>query len=365
MLDWPALLDAAVRGGGMLTHYQPIVDLARGSVVGYEALARFGVGPSTVDWFEAALALGRTPELEAAALRAAFADRPTLPADTFLTVNIGPDVLEHPAVDEVLRDQGDLSGVVIELTEHARVDSYLALTPTLERLRAAGAIFALDDAGSGYSGLQHLLQIRPEIIKLDRSLVESVNRDEAKRSLVEMLGAFASRTDAWLLAEGVETLAELETVARLGVPLAQGYYLARPGAAWPTVSDLICRQLRSFASRSREPTLGSLVQSAPTARDPATAAEMLGRGGADLVVVLDGHGRPVATVGSRGLLSSIRDTSLLVSVDTPIAEAAQRAIKRPDGHRFHPIVCTDGAGRFVGVVHMERILEFLATAQAG
>lgn len=362
--DWPARLDAAVLGGGIRTHYQPIVDLARGTVVGYEGLARFGLGPSPVAWFEAALALGRTAELEAAAIRAAFAGRAALPPNTFLTVNVGPDVLEHPAIREVLNDQGDLGGVVIELTEHARVDSYLALEPTLERLRSAGAIFALDDAGSGYAGFQHLLQIRPEIIKLDRSLVASVDRNEAKRSLVEMLGAFASRMDAWLLAEGVETQAELETLARLGVPLAQGYYLARPGGPWPEVSDLTCRQLRSLASRSREPTLSSLVESARTAPDATSAVEAFGRDSAGLVVVLDGHGRPVATVEARGLLPSVRDTSLHVSVDTPIAEAAQRAIKRPGGHHFHPIVCTDDSGRFVGLVHMERVLEFLA-AQAG
>jgi EAL domain-containing protein (putative c-di-GMP-specific phosphodiesterase class I) len=358
------MLDAATRDGGILTHYQPIVDLARGTVVGYEGLARFGPGPSPVDWFDAALALGRTPELEAAAVRAAFVGRPALPRNTFLTVNVGPDVLEHPAVREVLSDQGDLAGVVIELTEHARVESYLALEPSLERLRSAGAIFALDDAGSGYAGLQHLLQIRPEIVKLDRALVESVNRDEAKRSLVEMLGTFASRMDAWLLAEGVETQAELETMARLGVPLAQGYYLARPGGPWPEVSGPTCRRLRSLASRSREPTLSSLLENASTAPDATSAAEVFGRDSVDLVVVLDPRGRPVATVEARGLMTSVRNTSLHVNVDTPIAEAAQRAIKRPDGHRFHPIVCTDDRGRFVGLVHMERVLEFLAAGRA-
>jgi EAL domain-containing protein (putative c-di-GMP-specific phosphodiesterase class I) len=375
VLDWPELLDAALLEGGIETHYQPIVDLVRGVVVGYEGLARFtphspggpAVAPSSappVAWFEAALTLGRVPELEAAAIRAAFAGRTALPINTFLTVNVGPDVLEHPAIREVLSDQGDLGGVVIELTEHARVDSYLALEPSLERWRSAGAMFALDDAGSGYAGFQHLLQIRPEIIKLDRALVASVDRDEGKRSLVEMLGAFAGRIDAWLLAEGVETLQELETVARLGVPLAQGYYLARPGPAWPQVSDVTGRHLRSLASPSEEPTLSSLIESARTASDAASAAEVFRADDCDLVVVLDAHGRPVATVGERGLLSNVRVTSLQVSVDTLVADAARRAMQRPDEHRFHPIVCTDDTGRFMGLVRMERVLEFLA-AQAG
>jgi EAL domain-containing protein (putative c-di-GMP-specific phosphodiesterase class I) len=359
--DWSVLLDAAVHTGGIRTHYQPIVDLARGAVVGYEGLARFAPGASPLAYFEAAAALGRVAELEVAAIRSAFTGRPTLPRNTFLTVNVGPDVLEHPAVVEALTSQGSLGGVVIELTEHARVESYLALEPALRRLRSAGAMIAIDDAGSGYAGLQHLLQIRPEIIKLDRALVAAVDRDEAKRSLVAMLGTFASRMDAWLLAEGVETLAELETVARLGVPLAQGYYLARPGAVWPRVSDLTSRRLRSFASRSEGPTLRSLVENACTARDTAAAAEAFAEDDVDIVVVLNPHGRPVATLGATGLLSSVRDSSLQVSVDTPVAEAAQRAITRPREHHFHPIVCTDDVGRFVGLVRMERVVEFLST----
>jgi EAL domain-containing protein (putative c-di-GMP-specific phosphodiesterase class I) len=354
------LLDTAVHADGIRTHYQPIVDLARGAVVGYEGLARFAPGAPPFAYFEAAAALGRVGELEAAAIRSALSGRPTLPRNTFLTVNVGPDVLEHPAIVEVLTGQGGLGGVVIELTEHARVDSYLALEPSLARLRSAGAMIAVDDAGSGYAGLQHLLQIRPEIIKLDRALVASVDRDEAKRSLVAMLGTFASRMDAWLLAEGVETLAELETMARLGVPLAQGYYLARPGVAWPEVSELTCRRLRSFAAGSREPTLRALVEDGTTADDAASAAAAFAAGDVDIVVVLNAHGRPVATQEAAGLLSSVRDSSLQVSVDTSVAEAAQRAITRPREHRFHPIVCTDDLGRFVGLVRMERIVEFLA-----
>jgi EAL domain-containing protein (putative c-di-GMP-specific phosphodiesterase class I) len=359
--DWSVLLDNAVHAGGIRTHYQPIVDLARGTVVGYEGLARFAPGAPPFAYFEASAALGRVGELEAAAIRSALAGRPHLPRNTFLTVNVGPDVLEHPAIVEVLTGQGSLGGVVIELTEHARVDSYLALKPSLARLRSAGAMIAIDDAGSGYAGLHHLLEVRPEIIKLDRALVASVDRDESKRSLVVMLGTFASRMDAWLLAEGVETFAELETMARLGVPLAQGYYLARPGAAWPEVNELTCRRLRSFASRSREPTLRALVEDARTTRDEAGAVAAFAAEDVDIVVVLSAHGRPVATLEAAGLLTSVRDSSLQVSVDTPVTEAAHRAINRPREHRFHPLVCTDDAGRFVGLVRMERVVEFLAT----
>jgi CBS-domain-containing membrane protein len=158
----------------------------------------------------------------------------------------------------------------------------------------------------------------------------------------------------------VETLPELETVTRLGVPLAQGYYLARPGPAWPQVSDLTCRHLRSIASPSEEPTLRSLIESVRTASDATSAAEVFRSGDCDIVVVLDAHGRAVATLDERGLLSNVRVTSLQVNADTPVADAARRAMQRPDEHRFHPLMCTDDQGRFTGLVRMERVLEFLA-----
>ena len=189
--------------------------MARGTVVGYEALARFTGYPvrDPETWFAAARRHEVLPALEAVALRTALAARSELPGNTFLTVNLGPDVIDSPEVREVLAAQPGLSGVVVELTEHARVDSYASLEPAIDRLRTAGALIAIDDAGSGYAGLQHLLSLRPEFLKLDRGLVAGLDRDEAKRTLVEMVGLLASRLDAWLLAEGVETREELDCLS--------------------------------------------------------------------------------------------------------------------------------------------------------
>ena len=217
-------------------HFQPIVDLYRGTVIGYEALVRFQgyPVPDPAQWFAAARRHGRAPQLEALALSTALDSRPDLPANTFLALNVGPDVLDHPDVLAVWEQHPDLTGVVIELTEHARIDSYELLEPALDRLRDAGALIAIDDAGAGYAGLQHLIGIRPHIIKLDRQLVSGVDRDETKHALVEMISTFASRIDACVLAEGIEQLGELDAVVGLGVPMAQGYLLAGPGRRGPT-----------------------------------------------------------------------------------------------------------------------------------
>lgn len=361
--DWDAALRRAIAGDGLTSHYQPIVDLARGTVVGYEALARFP-GFAVRDparWFAAAQQRGLSAELEAAALRAAFAARAALPVNTFLTVNVGPDVLRHPEVRAVLEEQGDLGGVVVELTEHARVDSWVALEPALDALRGAGALLALDDAGAGYSGLQQLLSLRPAFVKLDRSLVAGVDRDEAKRALVAMVGTLAGRIDAWILAEGVEREAELDTLVALEVPLAQGYLLARPAPPWARLAEPVEARLRRTPRDLLAPdSVGQLVEAAVTVRDTSDALLACGRDDTDVAVVLDRFDRPVATAHPDGLVHAVGDATLKVNVHTPIALAAARAITRTSGERFRPLLCTDDTGRFLGLVRMERVVEYLA-----
>ena len=355
-LDW--LLAA-----GITSHLQPVVDLTRGNIAGYEALARFPGGPGPFEVFAAAREFGRGVEAEAAALRAALVKRAALPDNTFLTVNVGPDIVDTPQVREIWQAHPSLAGVVIELTEQVRIESYASLEPALDELRSRGALFAVDDAGAGYAGLQHLLALRPNFIKLDRELVAGLDHDEAKRALVDVLGGFADRIDAWIIAEGVETVAELDVLLALRVPLAQGFYLARPA---PTVQsldpDLAMRIAARSAQDGRDGTLRPLLEEAVTVGRTATReVHRLLRAG-EIAVVVDQFGRPAAVVDAGGNAHAIRRSALLVNLDTPTAEAAQRAIVREPAVRFQPLVCTDSAGRFVGIVRMERLIEALARA---
>ena len=202
--DWEELLEAACRGEGLAAAYQPIVDTARCTVVGYDSLARFpGFAEKNPQvWFSAARAHGRSAELESAALRTALAARSTLPPNSFLTLNVSPD----------------------------------------------------------------LLALRPSLIKIDRELIQDVDRDEAKRALIEMLGTFAGRVDAWILSEGVERVEELDALVSLGVPLVQGYYLARPAPSWAGIdldlahldtplSEALARSMTRATSSRFEPLL--------------------------------------------------------------------------------------------------------------
>ena len=326
--DWVRMLARALRGEGVGIHFQPIVDLERGQVVGHEALLRFpghAVG-SPAAWVDAAHAHGCGAELEALAIRLALDARRELPAGTFLSVNVAPAVLPHPAVRDAFADAGALDGVVVELTEHSRVEHYGVLAAELERLRSAGGVIAVDDTGAGYAGLHHLISVRPEIIKLDRTLVAGIDRDRPRRALVEMFGAFANRFDARVLAEGVETTGELGTLRQIGVPLAQGYLLGRPAPGWSDVSAEARDHLRSLERARTGDTLRLLVESE---------------------VPMPGTGR---------------DGLLRIDVDTPVAEAAHRALNRSAAQRWDPVLCIDGQGRFVGVVRMERLVEQLAVA---
>nr|WP_231554394.1 EAL domain-containing protein [Arthrobacter sp. L77] len=357
-----AELAAACLGEGITSAYQPIIDTARGTVVGYEALVRFpGYGEGNPEvWFARARREGRAAELEAAALRSAFLHRGTLPQNCFLTVNVSPALLLSPLVQQVWAEQGGLGGVVVELTEQTPIESYLQLEPHLNALRAAGAMIAVDDAGSGYAGLQHLLALRPSIIKMDRELVRDIDADEAKRALMEMIGLFAGRVDAWILAEGIERVEELDTLAALGVPLVQGYLLGRPAPPWQDLDLDLALRLSARVRDAAASTVRGVLEPAATAPSPGAAAALFTRD-PDLtdVVLLDGR-RPQAVLTEEAARLGIVTTGLVVNVDTPVDEALARSITREAGSRFVPLLVTDNAGRFVGIARMERLIGKLA-----
>ena len=220
--------------------FQPILDLRTGHVIGAEALTRFGTEPSRPpdEWFAEADDVGLGPELELAAARKALARLRELPDGTFLSVNVAPETATQPALLSLL-DGAAADRVVLELTEHSRIDDYERLVAALGALHARGVRIAVDDAGAGYAGLQHVLSLRPDILKLDRALTRGIDADPARRALATGMVAFASELDASLIAEGIETASELGTLQALDVPSGQGFHLARPGKLpLPTVSGL-------------------------------------------------------------------------------------------------------------------------------
>ncbi len=210
--------------------FQPIVSLVDGHLMGVEALARFEAEPRRPpnEWFAEANAVGLGVELELHAVRNALAQLGDLKPGTYMSVNASPVTAITPGLAAILAaSPGDR--IVLELTEHTRVGDYEALIEALARARATGVRVAADDTGAGYSGLQHLLRLRPNVIKLDIALTRQIDEDPARRALASALVTFAGEIGAVLVAEGVESVEELRTLRALGIAAAQGYRLARPG----------------------------------------------------------------------------------------------------------------------------------------
>jgi EAL domain-containing protein (putative c-di-GMP-specific phosphodiesterase class I)/AmiR/NasT family two-component response regulator len=211
-------------------HYQPIVDIASGATVGVEALARFTSDPPRPpnEWFAEAAAIGRGVDLELLAIEVAIGQIAGLPSGMMLSVNASPATVCSERLAELVQPWA--GQVVIELTEHDRVDDYDALLRALAHLRGFGLRLAVDDTGAGYASLQHILRLGADILKLDIALTQGIDSDPVRRSLASALVTFSRDIGAQLVAEGVENAAELRTLQSLGVTWAQGYHLGRPAA---------------------------------------------------------------------------------------------------------------------------------------
>jgi EAL domain-containing protein (putative c-di-GMP-specific phosphodiesterase class I)/DNA-binding NarL/FixJ family response regulator len=210
--------------------YQPIFSLA-GPVVGAEALARFKGPPKhgPEHWFAEADEVGLRRELELAAMESGLSALPQLPGDIYLSLNASPNTLLSEAFRKLVLEHSDPKRIVIEVTEHAKIDDYDRLNAAFDRVREQGVRLAVDDAGAGFASLRHILRLAPDFIKLDRTLVDGIESDRSRQALAVGLISFAKRIDATIIAEGIEQVAEVEMLASLGVDYGQGFFLARPG----------------------------------------------------------------------------------------------------------------------------------------
>lgn len=209
--------------------FQPIFDLKSGKPVGVECLCRFSseIQRSPDVWFKEAEACDLGLALEIATMRKALAAAQKFPRDLYVSVNASPELVMSGQLPAVLSAFADRR-IVIELTEHTRVEDYVMLNAALKLLRMRGFEIAVDDAGSGYSSLNHIIQIGPDIIKLDIGLIRGVDVDQARRALVKALLFFSRETQCLIIAEGIETENECASLQALGIEKGQGYWLARP-----------------------------------------------------------------------------------------------------------------------------------------
>jgi EAL domain-containing protein (putative c-di-GMP-specific phosphodiesterase class I) len=230
----------------LLTAFQPIHELSTRDVIGVEALTRFvsDDGASADHWFNEAAAVGLGPDLEFAALQAALVAAEQLPGNVYVALNLSPATCLDPRLRAfVEHSQLAVDRIVVELTERLAEDEYEPVVKALAPLRLRGLRVAVDGAGAGFGSMSQVKHLSPDIIKLDRNLIAGIDHAAGQRTLGAAMVEFSRQIGADLVAEGIETQAELTAVMDLGMAFGQGYLLGRPSvqpldwAAWRTSAD--------------------------------------------------------------------------------------------------------------------------------
>ncbi|MGH2710090.1 MAG: EAL domain-containing protein [Actinomycetota bacterium] len=209
--------------------FQPILDLNTERTVGVEALARFASGAVPVpSWLQGAQVAGIGVEVEVQLARVALAKLPEIPPTLFLSVNVSPQALVSAAFSSCIAEH-DITRVVFEITEHTPFPDPRPLAIQMAKVRERGGRIALDDVGSGYTSIRHVLELAPEFIKLDRTMIVTAEHETHHRAMIRGLTCFAEEAGSSIVAEGIETRQQLDMLRGLGVGLGQGFLWGRPG----------------------------------------------------------------------------------------------------------------------------------------
>lgn len=381
----------------LLTAFQPIIGLRDGQMVGVEALTRAAAsyGPADIrDLFDLAVADGSVRDLEyrcwataLGATRQAFGKRAGW-CNLFL--NVLPDSLnDDEFLDDVLLALGahavQPAQIVVEITESSRIDDYVRMRRVVSRWRKLGFRFAIDDAGAGHSGLQTIVELEPDFVKADRTLVSGLHGNAARRAAIEALLLLARRMGIGLIAEGIEHEHELMELRRLGVPYGQGYFLGRPSPVPMELPSEVRRLLLAGASlgtaRIALPggRIGDVLTPTPTV-DAETrtseVADLFEHNRLDSVVVTEEgvpaglvmrsgfHARLAHRYGrelywERSVLAIATRQPLILDARTTLDEAARAVADRPDEARYDAIIVVRDED-YLGTVAVHRLLEALA-----
>lgn len=375
-------------------HFQPIVDLQHGAVLAWEVLSR---GPESSPppnkLFAAAEKMGLLADLEGVCRNAALgaiARLPPLLRSRLFFINVSPNLIASSgsAKDsmqaELARLGLDQRNVVIEITERESIADYAAFERQLRTYVDQGFKIALDDIGTGHSGLVTLVTCSPHFLKLDLTLSREIHRHAYKQHLVKALVAFAASVDAALIAEGVETWEELTTLSRLGVRYAQGFLFGRPASEpLPPAAETrgeLRRTVRPFDYRESDlnETLGPLVTRCTTINEKEKRGEDVDRifrhePSLDHLIIVRGEhpvgmitrqhyytrtGGPVAyhLFQWKAAEELARAAPLIVEESINVRSVAKLAMGREPDEIYDPVVVTDGAGRLVGTVTIRQLL---------
>ncbi|AFL99591.1 diguanylate cyclase (GGDEF) domain-containing protein [Desulfitobacterium dehalogenans ATCC 51507] len=375
--------------------FQPILDVISGEFFGFEALARLkqpSSFTSIADLFPFADKIGKLYPVETICRRTAIANSSQiLRSNEFLFLNVEPQVITDPEFSsgqtrKLLDAQGlTPSDVVLEITERSAIENYETFREALEHYRKQGYLIALDDVGAGYSSLQSIAELHPDFLKIDRSLIQGIHLDPTKWALLETFVTFSRRIGCRILAEGVETPEEMQTVVQLGVDYVQGYFIAKPSFTRPELKDQVSRIVNSHQrlSFNSEKTVLNILEPLPLVA-PQTTVNVVKNyfevhskvwlvGVADQGVLLGVVQRDklytalatpygVSLYSQRPITSLMNNKHLLIEETTPIEVASSLAMARSDAHLYDGIVVVQQQ-KPIGMIRVASLIKAMSDTQ--
>lgn len=381
-------------------HFMPIVDLRDGNPLGWEALAR---GPENTPFFSPSMLFEYAEEtdtvfrLEHICRKRALEYLRYLRPEQKLFINLDPRAIDDPYLLrgdllKVLEQTGlNPHNVVLEITERHAITNYTVFRKIIEEYRKKGYLVAVDDAGAGYSSLESITEIYPDFIKLDMSLIRNIDVDPIKQALLETFVQFAEKVKCKIIAEGIETERELETLMELGVSFGQGYYLGRPAKGLTQIPGKAMNFLRGIQEKimktNRDPFLFApgitdvltktiCVEKEAKVREVHQIFEQNKR--IESVIVLEA-GKPIGLVmrfqlyqvlgGQYGIalyyerpVWQIMNTNpLTAKKDDLIDEVAKRAMARDSYHLYDVVIITGDEGEYLGIITVQSLLDKMAS----
>jgi EAL domain-containing protein (putative c-di-GMP-specific phosphodiesterase class I) len=374
--------------------FQPVVSLSGGEVIGYEALSR-GPQGSPLERPDALFAVAAkhdlTWELEYLCRTKALEIAKDIIASKKLFLNVDPKIIKdsrfHKGHTREMLQQlyADAGNIIFEITEKTAIADYQSFRRILDNYISQGYKIAIDDTGAGYSGLKTLAQIRPHFIKVDMDLVRDIDKDSLKQAMLKALYDFSVSTSSQIIAEGIETLSELETLISLGIPYGQGYFLQRPQPGFGDISPDLRRTIKSRTRRKGRTSrrtcqamaIGEIAQQASAIGGEQRVGEVIDQL-ADYphtqgVAVVD-NGRTIGLLMKAKLLAGLAGGygkalymnkpvrllmaggPLILDYATPLDVAAKSALARREEDIYDHII-VEKEGHYYGIATVKAIMD--------
>jgi EAL domain-containing protein (putative c-di-GMP-specific phosphodiesterase class I)/GGDEF domain-containing protein len=393
------ILDRILEGEHIVPVYQSIVSLTDGHIFGYEALSRISekdLEMNVEQVFRTADKMNKSWELEALCRTKALQNAAYLEGGKKLFLNVNPNIIhDQDFKDKFSRESFTKSrlneygmnyrDIIFEITERVSIIDNKAFLGSIDHYRNQDYGIAIDDVGAGYSGLNTIASVRPNIIKLDIELIKDIDKDETKQFLCKAMVDFCKNAGILLLAEGIETEEELKTLIKLDVDLGQGYFLSVPqqtfvdlapekieiieryhskkysenirSSVYPIIGHL-SKKGNCFSPDEKTEVIYEIMRLNPTITDFTVIKDDIAVGFMSRTAFNEIFGgRYGFSLYSKECIQELAETNFLrVNYDMPVDRVSRLAMQRSSDHLYDPIV-VEREGKYSGIVTIKDLLD--------